>query len=87
MIDAGYNYDRLAEKMGWLDLDPAKIHHIEAGMSHGSKMALSRFLSFILSNSVLIRLEQISSSTEFQNMTINAPKGREYRTTLAKRLP
>ena len=28
MIDAGYNYDRLAEKMGWLDLDPAKIHHI-----------------------------------------------------------
>lgn len=59
MIDAGYNYDRLAEKMGWLDLDPAKIHHIEAGMSHGSKMALSRFLSFILSNSVLIRLEQM----------------------------
>ena len=28
MIDAGYNYDRLAEKMRWLDLDPAKIHHI-----------------------------------------------------------
>lgn len=23
MIDAGYNYDRLKEKMGWLDLDPA----------------------------------------------------------------
>ena len=28
MIDAGYNYDRLAEKMGWLDLDPAAIRHI-----------------------------------------------------------
>lgn len=28
MIDAGYNYDRLAEKMGWLDLDPATIRHI-----------------------------------------------------------
>ena len=28
MIDAGYNYDRLKEKMGWLDLDPADIRHI-----------------------------------------------------------
>lgn len=28
MIDAGYNYDRLKEKMGWLELDPAKIRHI-----------------------------------------------------------
>ena len=28
MIDAGYNYDRLAEKMAWLDLDPASIRRI-----------------------------------------------------------
>lgn len=28
MIDAGYNYDRLAEKMAWLDIDPASIRHI-----------------------------------------------------------
>lgn len=28
MIDAGYNYGRLKEKMGWLDLDPATIRHI-----------------------------------------------------------
>ena len=28
MIDAGYNYDRLAEKMRWLDIDPASIHDI-----------------------------------------------------------
>ena len=28
MIDAGYNYDRLAEKMQWLDIDPASIQHI-----------------------------------------------------------
>ena len=28
MIDAGYNYDRLAEKMGWLGIDPQSIHHI-----------------------------------------------------------
>ncbi len=28
MIDAGYNYGRLKEKMGWLDLDPASIRHI-----------------------------------------------------------
>ena len=28
MIDAGYNYDRLAEKMKWLDIDPADIEHI-----------------------------------------------------------
>lgn len=28
MIDAGYNYDRLKEKMGWLDLNPADIRHI-----------------------------------------------------------
>ena len=28
MIDAGYNYDRLREKMGWLDIDPASIQHI-----------------------------------------------------------
>ena len=28
MIDAGYNYARLREKMGWLDIDPRSIHHI-----------------------------------------------------------
>ena len=28
MIDAGYNYDRLAGKMGWLGIDPKSIHHI-----------------------------------------------------------
>ena len=28
MIDAGYNYARLKEKMGWLDIDPATIRHI-----------------------------------------------------------
>ena len=28
MIDAGYNYERLGEKMGWLDIDPASVKHI-----------------------------------------------------------
>ena len=28
MIDAGYNYERLGEKMKWLDIDPAEIKHI-----------------------------------------------------------
>lgn len=28
MIDAGYNYERLAEKMEWLDIDPSSIGHI-----------------------------------------------------------
>ncbi len=28
MIDAGYNYPRLKEKMGWLDINPAQIRHI-----------------------------------------------------------
>lgn len=28
MIDAGYSYPRLAEKMSWLDLDPAQIQDI-----------------------------------------------------------
>ena len=28
MIDAGYNYERLAEKMSWLDIDPASVKHI-----------------------------------------------------------
>ncbi|MBQ3460572.1 MAG: MBL fold metallo-hydrolase [Solobacterium sp.] len=28
MIDAGYNYRRLKEKMGWLDIDPASIQDI-----------------------------------------------------------
>ena len=28
MIDAGYNYDRLAEKMGWLGIDEKSIRHI-----------------------------------------------------------
>ena len=28
MIDAGYNYERLREKMGWLDIDPKSIRHI-----------------------------------------------------------
>ena len=28
MIDAGYNYDRLAEKMRWLDIRPESIKEI-----------------------------------------------------------
>lgn len=28
MIDAGYNYDRLAEKMRWLDINPKDIKDI-----------------------------------------------------------
>ena len=28
MIDAGYNYDRLEEKMSWLDIEPSSIKHI-----------------------------------------------------------
>lgn len=28
MIDAGYNYDRLKEKLGWLDIDSQNIKHI-----------------------------------------------------------
>ena len=28
MIDAGYNYARLREKMGWLSIDPSTIQHI-----------------------------------------------------------
>lgn len=28
MIDAGYNYEHLEEKMRWLDIDPASIKHI-----------------------------------------------------------
>ena len=28
MIDAGYNYDRLGEKMGWLGIDSKSIRHI-----------------------------------------------------------
>ena len=28
MIDAGYNYARLREKLGWLDIDPSTIRHI-----------------------------------------------------------
>lgn len=28
MIDAGYNYDRLAEKIGWLGIDAKSIRHI-----------------------------------------------------------
>ncbi len=28
MIDAGYNYERLEEKMGWLGIDPKSIRHI-----------------------------------------------------------
>ena len=28
MIDAGYNYARLAETMRWLDIDPASVKHI-----------------------------------------------------------
>ena len=28
MIDAGYNYDRLKEKMSWLKIEPSSIRHI-----------------------------------------------------------
>ncbi len=34
MIDAGYNYARLQEKMGWLDIDPASIRHIHHPPGH-----------------------------------------------------
>ena len=34
MVDAGYNYDRLAEKMGWLGIDPKSIHHIPVSYTH-----------------------------------------------------
>jgi len=27
MVDAGYNYDRLEEKMGWLGIHPPYPHH------------------------------------------------------------
>lgn len=28
MIDAGYSYDRLTEKMGWLDIESSEVEHI-----------------------------------------------------------
>ena len=28
MIDAGYNYERLREKMEWIGIDPSEIQHI-----------------------------------------------------------
>ena len=28
MFDAGYNYERLREKLGWLDVDPSSVRHI-----------------------------------------------------------
>ena len=28
MIDAGYNYERLGEKLRWLDIDPASVRQI-----------------------------------------------------------
>lgn len=28
MIDAGYSYDRLAEKMKWLGIEPSSVEHI-----------------------------------------------------------
>ena len=31
MIDAGYNYDRLAEKMGWLGINPSSIQPVDEG--------------------------------------------------------
>ena len=34
MIDAGYNYDRLREKMGWLDIDPVSIRHTHQDTDH-----------------------------------------------------
>ena len=42
MVDAGYNYDRLAEKMGWLGIDPKSIHHRYA---HGNVGAVCWLLS------------------------------------------
>ena len=41
MIDAGYNYARLREKMGWLDIDPKTIKHILITQSCFSKMPRS----------------------------------------------
>ena len=35
MIDAGYNYDRLEEKMGWLGIDPKSSHHSSGYRSRG----------------------------------------------------
>ena len=38
MVDAGYNYDRLAEKMGWLGIDPKSIHHMLFRCSRSSRL-------------------------------------------------
>lgn len=32
MIDAGYNYERLKEKMRWLGIEPSSIKHGKAGI-------------------------------------------------------
>ncbi|MDO4416277.1 MAG: methyltransferase domain-containing protein [Erysipelotrichaceae bacterium] len=58
MIDAGYSYERLAEKMSWLNIDPASVEHIfithqdtdhvgaletdSAGLFRNAKVYLSR---------------------------------------------
>ena len=43
MIDVGYNYDRLCEKMGWLDIDPASAY--DAGSCTPTTMPMRRCVS------------------------------------------
>ena len=46
MIDAGYNYDRLAEKMQWLNIDPKDIKEILCFSWEIPKNKLERTLEY-----------------------------------------
>ena len=59
MIDAGYNYDRLREKMRWLDIDPAKIQHIL--ITHQEELDLQEACEVILHKPALIAKESFST--------------------------
>ena len=55
MIDAGYNYERLAEKMGWLGIDPKSIRHILI-THHDTDHAQTAASATILSAATRIRI-------------------------------
>ena len=70
MIDAGYKYERLREKMGWLDIDPASIQHIFITHQDTDHVgALERDSELLFKNAPIVLLDEATASLDVENET------------------
>ena len=66
----GYNYERLREKMGWLDIDPASIQHIFITHQDTDHVgALERDSELLFKNAPIVLLDEATASLDVENET------------------